>query len=61
MLRYEKKKACAHCNWSKKFELSRSQGMSLLAVAVTNLFQVVPAWKSACGEREHEYGWTALN
>ena len=48
---YEKniKTACAHCYWSKKFEMSRAEGKSLLAVAATNLFQVVAAWKS--GER----------
>ena len=47
MFRYEKKylkrNACAHCYWSKKFEMSRAEGRSLLALAATNLFQVVAA------------------
>ena len=46
MFRYEKKilkNACAHCYLSKKFEMSRAEGRSLLAVAATNLFQVVAA------------------
>ena len=45
MFRYEKKikNPCAHCYWSKKFEMSRAEGRSLLAGVATNLFQVVAA------------------
>ena len=34
---------CAHCYWSKEFEMSCAEGRSLPAVAAINLFQVVPA------------------
>ena len=42
-MRKKLKNTCAHCYWSKKFEMSRAEGRSLLAVAATNLFQVVAA------------------
>ena len=43
ILKKKKKNACAHCYWSKTFEMSRAEGRSLLALAATNLFQVVAA------------------
>ena len=32
-----RKKACAHCYWSKQFEISQAVGRFLLAVATKNL------------------------
>ena len=55
------KNACAHCYWSKKFEMSRAEGRSLLAVAATNLFQVVAAWKSGERWKKDLFGrWTRI-
>ena len=55
------KNACAHCYWSKKFETSRAEGRSLLAVAATNLFQVVAAWKSGERWKKDLFGrWTRI-
>ena len=48
-------KAYAHC-WSKQFETSRAEGRSLLAVAATNLFQVVAARKSSERWKQNLFG-----
>ena len=64
MFWYEKKNiknACAHCYWSKKFEMSRAEGRSLLAVRQQIcsrwwlLERVVSVRRRICLGAEHEW------